>query len=203
MPVNRKEQSRASVDSILDAGFNVIARHSLSGTTTAKIAAEAGVSKPLLHYHFKDGKDSILTAILERRVLERLLEIPLGDLKEKMAAQEEIKGIFRRYKDTINDDPDLLVVFYDFWVMGASRPDVREMIAKRFEGFRGYVGQIVSDGVASGEFMPEKSHMIPPLLISFLEGASLQLISDPKAFNYDLYQFMAMDMIALLAGKPV
>jgi len=85
--------------------------------------------------------------------------------------------------------------------MGSSRPDVREMIAARFEGFRGYCSQIVTDGVANGELMAEKSHMIPPLLISFLEGASLQLISDPQAFNYDLYQYMAMDMISLLAGK--
>ena len=195
---SRSEQAERSVSAIVKAAFDVIAANSISGTSTSKIAIAAGVSKPLLHYHFKN-KEEILERVI-KDVLGKLLEIPLENANKKLSAFEEIKGIFRRYKETITSEPDLLVVFYDFWVRGAKTPEIRKAIIQRFDAFRGYIGQLVTEGVSKGEFSAEKSHMLPPLMISFLEGASIQLITDPDAFNYDLYQYMALDMIAGISG---
>ncbi len=100
----------------------------------------------------------------------------------------------------MTSEPELLVVFFDFWVQSVNNEGIRKIIVRRFDGFRGYLSQIVSEGIEKGEFSAEKSHMIPPLMLSLLEGASLQLISDPDAFNYDLYQYMALEMITALAG---
>ena len=194
--MSRKEQAEKSIEKIVDSAFKVIATNSISGASTAKIAAHAHVSKPLVHYHFKT-KEVLLERVL-KKVLERLLEIPLENAHRNMKAMDEIKAIFKRYKNAIEAEPDLLVVFYDFWVHGFKEEELKQMIAKRFDAFRVYTAQLVSEGVASGEFGPDKSHMIPPLLLSFLEGASVQLIADSQAFNYDLYQYMALDMIANL-----
>ncbi|MBI5179066.1 MAG: TetR/AcrR family transcriptional regulator [Nitrospinae bacterium] len=199
--MKQKERSEKTAAAILDAAFAVIADHSISGTTTALIAERAQVSKPLLHYHFKT-KEAVLDRVLDR-VLERLLEIPLENFNKNVSPFEEITGIFGRYKRTITSEPALLVVFFDFWVKGIQAPPVRAKIVQRFEGFRGYVSQLVRDGVEKGEFSPEKSHMVPPLLLSLLEGASLQLISDPNAFNMDLYQFMALDALSSVAGRKI
>ena len=196
--VNRKEQAERSAEVIVKAAFDVIAANSISGTSTSKIASAAGVSKPLLHYHFKN-KEEILERVL-KGVLGKLLEIPLENANKKLSALDEIKGIFKRYKETITSEPDILVVFYDFWVRGAKTPEIRKAITQRFDAFRGYIAQLVIEGVDKGEFKAEKSHMLPPLMISFLEGASIQLITDPDAFNYDLYQYMALDMIASITG---
>lgn len=199
--MKQKERSEKTVAAILDAAFAVIADHSISGTTTALISVRAKVSKPLLHYHFKT-KEAVLDRVLDR-VLERLLEIPMENFNKNVSPFEEITAIFSRYKRTITSEPALLVVFFDFWVQGIKAPPVRAKIVQRFEGFRGYVSQLVRDGVEKGEFSPEKSHMVPPLLLSLLEGASLQLISDPNAFNMDLYQFMALDALSSVAGRKV
>lgn len=196
----RKERSEKSMDSILKAAFRVIARESISGTSTSKIAAEAGVSKPLLHYHF-NTKEKILENVLQHEVLEKLLEIPLENANKNLSAWGEIEGIFKRHKQAITGDPDLLVVFYDFWVQGVKYPEIRKIIIQRFDAFRGYVGQLVSEGMGRGEFTSDKAYTLPPVLLSFLEGASLQLISDPNAFNYDLYQYMALDMISHMTGR--
>lgn len=180
------------------AAFNVIAEHSISGTTTGLIAERAGISKPLLHYHFKT-KEAVLESVLNR-VLDRLLEIPLEKFNTKSTPLDEIKGIFIRYRKTITEEPQLLIVFFDFWVRGVKHPEIRGKIVQRFDGFRGYIAQLVRDGVASGDFTAEKSHMVPPLMLSMLEGASLQLISDPAAFNIDLYQYMALEALGFIAG---
>jgi len=197
--MKQKERSGKTIGAILDAAFGVIAEYSISGTTTALISDRAKVSKPLLHYHFKT-KEAILDRVLDH-VLERLLEIPLENLNRNVSPFDEMTGIFQRYRHIITSEPALLVVFYDFWVQGIREPRVRQKIVQRFGGFRGYIAQLVKDGVDKGEFSPEKSHMVPPLMLSLLEGASLQLISDPGAFNIDLYQYMALDALSTLAGR--
>ena len=186
------------MEAVLRAAFNVIAEQTISGTTTALIAERAGISKPLLHYHFKT-KEAVLESVLNR-VLDRLLEIPLEHFNKNSAPFDEIKGIFGRYRKTITEEPALLTVFFDFWVRGMKRPEIRAKIVQRFDGFRGYIAQLVRDGVANGDFTSEKSHMVPPLMLSMLEGASLQLISDPGAFNIDLYQYMAIEALGHIAG---
>ncbi|GMT41760.1 MAG: hypothetical protein IEMM0002_0171 [bacterium] len=193
-----KERSRQTISKIINAAYGVISECSISGTTTGRIAQRALVSKPLLYYHFKT-KSALLARVLEY-VLERLLDIPRENVTKNLASMEELKAVFQSYKKTLTAEPALLVVFYDFWVHGVKHPHIREKIVNRFEVFRKYLFQIVSEGVERGEFSPEKSHMVPPVMLSLLEGASLQLITDPDAFNFDLYQFIALDMISAITA---
>ena len=195
--MTKKERADKTKAGIIEAAYRTVAEQTISGAGMALIAESANVSKPLLHYHFKT-KAALLEKVLEF-VLERLLEIPMVSASKKIGSMEELQAIFQRYKRTMTTEPELLVVFFDFWVQSVKNRGIKEIIVRRFDGFRGYLSQVVSEGVERGEFGAEKSHMIPPLMLSLLEGASLQLISDPEAFNFDLYQFMALEMITSLA----
>jgi AcrR family transcriptional regulator len=58
---------------IVDAGVQCIAREGVAGASMAAIALEAGVSKALLHYHYRD-RSTLLAEIVERigiRTIER------------------------------------------------------------------------------------------------------------------------------------
>lgn len=61
------EQSKA--DRILDAAQRVLASDGFAGTTIAKVAAEARVSRGLLHYYF-DSKEDLLARMLRRSTEE-------------------------------------------------------------------------------------------------------------------------------------
>lgn len=55
---------------IIDATINVLARHGVAQTSLSRIAAEAGISKSIISYHF-DGKDAVfeqLFAIVGARI---------------------------------------------------------------------------------------------------------------------------------------
>ncbi len=56
---------KSSKDAILDATERVIRRQGMAGTTLEAVAAEAGLSKRALFYHFKNKKDMLLQ-LLER-----------------------------------------------------------------------------------------------------------------------------------------
>jgi AcrR family transcriptional regulator len=49
---------------IIDATIAVLARHGVAQTSLSRIAAEAGISKSIISYHF-DGKDEIFARLFE------------------------------------------------------------------------------------------------------------------------------------------
>lgn len=65
-PVKRRVVDRR--EALIDAVFRCVVRDGLAATTTAAVAEEAGVSKGVIHYYFRD-KIALLEAAFER-VLE-------------------------------------------------------------------------------------------------------------------------------------
>jgi AcrR family transcriptional regulator len=51
-------------ENILKTAARLFANQGFDGTTTIQIAREAGVTEPLIYYHFK-GKDELFTNIIE------------------------------------------------------------------------------------------------------------------------------------------
>lgn len=97
------EQRRAD---IVARAIAVFARHGLSGTTTAQLAAACGVSEALLFRLFGD-KRGIYAAIIQR-----VVEDGKGAFPEEAARRKDDLGVFQSVAETIlrrtNDDPDFL-----------------------------------------------------------------------------------------------
>lgn len=72
----QQARSRAMVDTLIEATARVIAQRGLDGTTTPAIAEVAGVSVGSLYQYF-DGKEALITALLEKLVgdLARALDV--------------------------------------------------------------------------------------------------------------------------------
>lgn len=72
----QQARSRQMVDTLIEATSKVIAQRGLDGATTPAIAEAAGVSVGSLYQYF-DGKDALITALLEKLVadLARLLDL--------------------------------------------------------------------------------------------------------------------------------
>lgn len=70
-----KEGAQATRDGLLDAAERVFGRRGVSRTTLDEVAAEAGVTRGALYWHFS-GKEDLFSAMCDRAVLplEQLLE---------------------------------------------------------------------------------------------------------------------------------
>ena len=64
-----------SKDRVLTAAYKTISRHGYAAATVDKIAAEAGLTKGSVYWHFATKKDLFL-ALLEKRLAHRLVEYP-------------------------------------------------------------------------------------------------------------------------------
>lgn len=69
---------------IVSAGVRCIAREGVAGASMAAIALEAGVSKALLHYHYRD-RATLLAEIVER--------ISGGTIERERVAVDESNGV--------------------------------------------------------------------------------------------------------------
>lgn len=84
----RQARSKASVDAIIEACFQCVARDGLHGTSTRRIAEVAGVSVGTLYEYFPN-KEAIFEALAERFVSEtlamvqplipRLVQLPIDE----------------------------------------------------------------------------------------------------------------------------
>jgi len=87
-------KNESTEDKIINASFRVLEKNGISGTTTRKIANEAGVSEVTLFRKFKCKKSLLNTAKKEYTfyLLEKLDEI--FDFDEDISLEDYLKSVF-------------------------------------------------------------------------------------------------------------
>jgi len=97
MPLKLYERER-----ILDACFEVFARHGYANTTASMLAKAAGISKGLIFYHFKSKKELYLS-IVDRCIEKGKMEMGIDEILENedfFSAKEKISvAKFHYYKE--------------------------------------------------------------------------------------------------------
>lgn len=83
-------------ESLLDATVACFARHGIAGSSLRQIATEAGVTPALLHYYF-GGKDALLEAVIE----ERLMPVTQGLRGPLLQAGDDPRALVRGFVRTV------------------------------------------------------------------------------------------------------
>lgn len=113
-PTSRRMRAR-----IIDAVVEMVARHGLSGTTLANVAAHAGVSQGVLVFHFR-SKDGLLAG-----ALVRLLDEYRDTWQQVREADKPIDGVVNLIKadfDPLVCNGRKLALWFAFWGEISSKP---------------------------------------------------------------------------------
>ncbi|MFP4623369.1 MAG: TetR/AcrR family transcriptional regulator [Gemmatimonadota bacterium] len=188
-------------EAILEAAYRVAVRETLGGLSMRAVAEEAGVSKGLLFFHFKD-KGAMLLALLDW-VLERAprLDVP-GDLEEGGDPSLRLLRVLEHHISGIPQRQERVEMFMDFWVLGMTVPEVQRRIRSAFDRFRGEFEPYTAPVAAR---FPERydggaTEGLAAVVVSFIQGVSLQMMSDPGHFDIDRYM---RALRGLVVGAPV
>lgn len=129
---HRRRSARIDGDArekILDAAETLIADRGFDATSTAAVAATAGVPKGLVFYYFPTKPD-ILTALLA----ERLPTEPLDDITTLVAPGDPARSLVN-LDDALNlRDHDSSVMRVIIWREAETHPDVRDYL-RRFRSY--------------------------------------------------------------------
>jgi AcrR family transcriptional regulator len=181
-----REQSRAQTrERLLTAARGVFARSGFHGASVEEIASEAGFSTGALYSNF-DGKEDLFLALMEREIDEHAREIAEA-VRAQASIAERATGGARRWMTMIEREPELLLLFMEFWAYGVRDPDVRPKVAERFAQMRSVLTQLIADGVR--DFQLELALPAEQLAIAIdalADGIARQKLADPTAVPDEL-----------------
>ncbi|NTV90101.1 MAG: TetR/AcrR family transcriptional regulator [Clostridiales bacterium] len=179
-------------EKILEAAMEVVSTKTISGTRMHLIAESAGIPKSNLHYYFRTKQNLMLA--LHKKVVSRFIEVR----KEiRPTCKDELKAhldIFIQQKlKCILSEPEFDFVEIDFWLQANIEPEYKRIMREAFATWRQEIEDIMVKYAANMSEL-EKKHL-PSVLISLLEGATIQYHLDSAGFNLSEYMEFCSNMI--------
>ncbi len=192
-----REQSKAQTrDRLLAAARTVFARRGFHGASVEEIAAEAGYSTGALYSNF-DGKHALFMALLEREIDAHAREIEEA-VRERDTIAERARGGAERWMAMIEREPELQLLFLEYWAHAARDPAARRQVAACFARARHVLTRLIADGARDFQLELElPAEQLALAIDALADGIALQKMADPDAVPDDL---MGRVLALLLAG---
>lgn len=192
-----REQSKAQTrQRLLSAARTVFARRGYHGASVEEIAAEAGFSTGALYSNF-DGKEDLFLALMDHVMDAYCAEIA-AEVDGVASVADRARDGARHWMEIIEREPEMLMLFVEFWAYAARDPGARERVAASFAKARQVLTRLISDGAREFSLELEMPAEYLAIAIDALaDGIARQKLADPAAVPDDL---MGRVISLLLAG---
>jgi AcrR family transcriptional regulator len=185
-PRMTREQSKANTrERLLSAARTVFARGGFHGASVEEIASEAGFSTGALYSNF-GGKEDLFLALMDREIEGHAREIAQA-VGARSSVAERATGGARQWMTMIEREPELLLLFMEFWAYGVRDPEVRPKVAARFAQMRQVLTQLIADGTREFELeLDIPAEQLAIAIDALADGIARQKLADPQAVPDDL-----------------
>lgn len=164
----RQEILQAVLPAFLEKGYDK--------TSMDDVVKISGVSKGTLYWHFKN-KEALFAALIELVMRDFLLNFQqVSDYAAKHSATDTLRLMCTSWIDLMEQQPDYLKMFVDFFLQAAHHPQVKTVIATFYQEYMQLMIGIIERGIANGEFRPVNAAAVASILAGALDGLGLQLI---------------------------
>jgi AcrR family transcriptional regulator len=181
-----REQSKAHTrERLLAAARSVFARSGFHGASVEEVASEAGFSTGALYSNF-DGKEDLFLVLMEREIEEHAREIS-DAVSARASMAERATGGARQWMTMIDREPELLLLFMEFWAYGVRDAQVRPKVAARFAQMREVLTKLIADGAREFELELEiPAEQLAVAVDALADGIARQKLADPDAVPDEL-----------------
>lgn len=159
--MKRREQAQWRRERLLDAALEVFVAKGVDGATVKDVVEAAGVTPGLL-YHYFDGKDALLTTLLEERSFLSQLRDQLAAAKDRPAAVV-LPELVGNYLQVLAENKGLVSLFFSASSTNLhARAAMGEFVA---EGQR-LLADYLEARVAAGELRPHDTRLFAQTLLA-------------------------------------
>jgi len=185
---------------ILDAARTCLGERGYLATTIAEIAAEAGVSRGLLHYYF-ESKEELLAQVV-RAGTEASLELVAAMFAQSETADDLAAGLTSALRAIVEDDPIYFNLIFECWAVARQSPLVAHELDDLFRRFREAIREGLTQAVARDVIAPAiPLDGLAALLLGITDGLGLQLVTHPDlADDEAMWEALEMAVRALLGA---
>jgi len=171
-------------DKILNAALKVVNEETISGTRMHLIAAKAAMGQSNVHYYYKT-KDELMLA-LQEKVLQECYEIRAQDVKKcEDTLESQLHIFFQQKKYLIVKKKDYDFAEMDFIIQGKMNRKIHDRFVDSYDQWREDIREVIV--TYCPEITQNDKEMIPYMVVSLLQGASVQALVDFKDFEVDAY----------------
>jgi AcrR family transcriptional regulator len=144
----------AARERILAAAVQRIASDGIDGVRIARIAMDAGVSPPLVHYHF-DSRETLLAEALRYSYTRAGdARISTGELPAATHA-ERLRSMIGQCLPATPELAEDWVLWVELWLRAVRHPELRPVAEELYARLREWFAEEIVAGVESGEFDSE------------------------------------------------
>jgi hypothetical protein len=134
---------------------------------------------------------------MEREIDEHAREIA-DAVSARSSVSERATGGARQWMTMIERDPEVLLLFMEFWAYGVRDAGVRPKVAARFAQVRELLTRLIADGVREFDLeLDIPAEQLAVAIDALADGIARQKLADPEAVPDDL---MGKVLSLLLAG---
>jgi len=189
------KKSEASRQHVIDAAIKTIAKRGIANTSVSEIADAAGMSKGVVHYHFK-SKDDLLARVLEQ-CSARMSERVRRAWEAPAAPVEKIRNALKEMLATRTDGSPEVRVLADLMGHAVHDAKLRKPMNAVFHAMRcELVDEFVKSFTAIGLKPKVPPHIIPKLVMATLDGVGLHHLFDTPDENEDKEVLKALEVVA-------
>lgn len=180
----QSDKAMSTEDKILDAALDVVQEHTISGTRIHLVAQYAGLFQSNIHYYFKSKRDLLLAVL--HRLQQRCLDIR-AELREQADAEldAQLDIFFEQKKQFILYETKYDYAEIDFWTQTHLDEEIRERFAVSFRQWREEISRVIAR--YAPQVSQHRRRFLSVLMVSMMEGATLQYLVDEDAFALDDY----------------
>lgn len=159
---------------LIETAVRLFAEQGYDGTTTLQISREAGVTEPLIYYHFK-GKEELFTSILNDafdEYLRRLEALP----QETATEFSKIENLIHTTQKAVEEMPRRTRLVMSSCPARIKDPDhvCYSRMIHIYNWYQAYLTRCLEKGIATGEFRNVPVAETAFVLISMINGMSRQ-----------------------------
>src|SRR5258708_7005330 len=193
--LTREERKRATREQLLDAARVVFARAGYHGASVEDIASQAGYSTGALYSNF-EGKEDLFLALLERVLDDQIAT--LQEVAHRGSVADRARGGAASFMAFVEREPQMVMLFMEFWAYAVRDPRVRPKVAARFAEVRRALTQLIVDGARDFELgLVLAAAQLAIAIDALADGIARQKLADPDAVPADL---LGSSLSLLLAG---
>jgi len=169
-----------------------------AGTTISRVAEAAGVSRGLLHYHFKN-KEEMLAKVLQVN-MEKNVEMADTVLSHCASAEDFTDNLISAIQSLVMSNPGYLNLFLEGLVTARYSNVVRHALGDLYESFRESLKRSFHEMERAGIISPA----IPPdglaaLIAGMLDGIGIQFVTVPGlAQDEENWNYLRKGLLVLL-----
>lgn len=164
---------------IIDNAIELFAAQGFDATPSLQISQAAGVTEPLVFYHFKN-KDGLFTYIIDDIFSDYFAYLETLD-QEKESEFEKLADLFGLHADFIKDNPAKSAIIVNSCPAKLRDPEnvcIRNTDKQR-KWLKNYIKTRVSNGIKRGEFLDVPVDETAYLVVAYLNGFVRQMVASP------------------------